>query len=502
VSIGNALAIASSGLANITQQMGLVSQNVANIGTPDYALEVNTPQSMTAAGEGMGVVSGPTTLQINQELQTESFNQNAVVAGLQTRQTALQALDAAQGTPGQSNDLGSLLGNLQTQFSTLLNQPDDPTQQNQVVQSAATLAEGINAVSTAYATQRQTTQTDLVSAVATLNTTLGTIGALSDQIVALQVNGQSTADLQNQRNAAVASLSQLLNVKTFAQPNGDLVVTTAAGTVLPTHGAPNQIVAPDANIQPGESYADGTVPGITLNGTDITNQLQGGQIGADLTLRDQTLPVYQAELDEFAEGLATRFQSQGLTLFTDPTGAVPSPGTAPPVQGSYVGFASTIQVNPQVQATPSLVRDGTNAVTGFTPNPSGGPAGFTTLISNVLNYTLGTNQQPGVAQPPFNTTGLGVDGTLNAPFASPPTLAAMASALVASQAQDSAQTTAQLTSEQAVQTTLNSKLAAGSGVNMDAEMSSMIALQNAYGANARVITTVQALFTQLLATVQ
>jgi len=450
----------------------------------------------------MGIVSGPTTLQINHELQTESFNQNSVVAGLQTRQTALQALDAVQGTPGQNNDLASLLGNLQSQFSTLLNQPNDPTQQNQVVQSAATLAQGINAISNAYTTQRQTTQTDLVSAVATLNTTLSTIGSLSDKIVALQVEGQSTADLQNQRNAAVASLSQLLNVKTFAQTNGDLVVTTASGTSLPTHGAANQIVAPDANIQAGESHASGTVPGVTLHGTDITGQLQGGQIGADLTLRDQTLPTYQAELDEFAEGLATRFQSQGLTLFTDPTGAVPNPGATAPVQGSYIGFAAAIQVNPQVQTTPSLVRDGTNATSGFTPNPPGGLSGFTTLISNVLNYALGTNQQPGVTQPPFNTTGLGPDGRLNAPFAAPPTLAAMASALVASQAQDSAQTTAQLGTEQVVQTTLNSKLTAGSGVNMDTEMSSMIALQNAYGANARVISTVQALFTQLLAVVQ
>ena len=36
----------------------------------------------------------------------------------------------------------------------------------------------------------------------------------------------------------------------------------------------------------------------------------------------------------------------------------------------------------------------------------------------------------------------------------------------------------------------------------DTEMSQMIVLENAYGANARVISTVQAMFTQLLQTVQ
>ena len=509
MSIGNVLDIAASGLANINLQMSLISQNVANDGTPNYAVEVSSPESLSANGQPLGVASGQATLQIDNQLQTECFNQNTVVSGLQTRQTALQALDAAQGTPGQGNDLVSLLGNVQTQLSTLLTNPNDQTQQAKVVQAASTLTRGINAVSDAYTQQRQTAQNGLVSAVSTLNTTLATIGSLNNKIVGLQVAAQSTADLQNQRNAAVASLSQLLNVKTLQQPNGALLVMTASGTVLPTQPPYTQIVAPGAAIEPGTSYAGGTIPAITLNGVDITSRLQGGQIGADLTLRDTTLPTYQAELDEFAQNLATRFQAQGLTLFTDPSGAVPAPATSGPVQASYVGFSATIQVNPAVVATPSLVRDGTDAVAGspsgaaaFTPNPSGGPAGFTTLLNNVLTFALGTEAQPGVAQPAFNTTGLGVDGTLNAPFVAPTTLSDLAGALVTAQAQDSTETTSQLTTEQAVQTTLNSKFASESGVNMDTEMSSMIALQNAYGVNAKIVATVQTLFNQLLNSVQ
>jgi flagellar hook-associated protein 1 FlgK len=38
-------------------------------------------------------------------------------------------------------------------------------------------------------------------------------------------------------------------------------------------------------------------------------------------------------------------------------------------------------------------------------------------------------------------------------------------------------------------------------VNMDTEMSLMITLQNAYGANAKIITAAQAMFTQLLQSV-
>jgi flagellar hook-associated protein 1 FlgK len=74
--------------------------------------------------------------------------------------------------------------------------------------------------------------------------------------------------------------------------------------------------------------------------------------------------------------------------------------------------------------------------------------------------------------------------------------------VLAAQAQESASTTNQLTTEQAVQSTLTGKLSAQSGVNMDTEMSLMIQLQNAYGANAKVIAAVQSMWTQLLSTVQ
>jgi len=488
--LDGALAIASGGLANINGQLALISQNVANASTPEYAAEISTQTSVTANGEGLGVHSGPATRLVDTGLQASVFNENSVVSGLQTEQTALQAIDAAQGTPGQNDDLASLLNNVEDQFSTLLNDPSNQAQQSQVVSSATALTQQINALSTTYSSQRQSAQDTIVTDVATLDSTLDNIGTLNQQIVAAKSIGNSTADLENERDADVQSLSQLVSVKTLVQANGDMLVTTSAGLMLPTVGAENQLTTSDAIVAPGSWYPGGGVPAITLGGADVTSQFQGGSIGANIELRDKTLPTCQAELDEFAQNLASRFSAQGLALFTDPTGAVPAGGGVP-VQSGYVGFAGTIQVNPAVQADPSLVRDGTAA-------PPPGLAGYPDVIENVLNYTFGSEQSPGVPQPPSNTSGLGASGTLNAPYTAPPTLGGIAATLVAAQAQESASTTSQLSTEQAVQTTLASKLAAGSGVSMDTEMSNMISLQNAYGANARVLSTVQAMWTQLL----
>ena len=159
--LDSTLSIAGGGLANINAQFALISQNVANAATPGYAVEVSTQQSLTADGVGLGVHTGPAAIQVNQALQTSVVQQNATVTGLQTTQTSLQAIDSVLGTPGSGTDIGSLLGNLQDSFSTLLTNPSNQTQQSAVVSSAATLAQGINTLSTAYSTQRQAVQNDL-----------------------------------------------------------------------------------------------------------------------------------------------------------------------------------------------------------------------------------------------------------------------------------------------------------------------------------------------------
>src|SRR6185312_12391731 len=384
MSLEAALSIASGSLASINRQLTVVSHNVANADTPGYVTETAAQHSVSAEGLSLGVRTGPATRNFDAALQEEVQQQGTTVAGLQTRQSALAAIDAAQGTPGQNSDLPGLLAKLQDRFSTLLNAPDSATQEVQVVSGAATLARGINALSVALTAQRQAAQDDIVSAVGSVNATLGTIGTFSDQIIVLKSRGQSTADLETQRDAAVQSLGHLVGIKALAQPNGDMLIATAGGVALPIRGHANPLTTSGANMQPGGYYPGGGVPAITMGGADVTGQLTGGRIGADVTLRDATLPTYQAELDEFAQNLASRFDAQGLTLFTDPAGAVP-PGGGVPAQAGYVGFAAIVQVNPAVQANPALVRDGTTTIVGnplgasaFTPNPPGGPAGFNT----------------------------------------------------------------------------------------------------------------------------
>jgi flagellar hook-associated protein 1 FlgK len=72
------------------------------------------------------------------------------------------------------------------------------------------------------------------------------------------------------------------------------------------------------------------------------------------------------------------------------------------------------------------------------------------------------------------------------------------SAVVNQQAQAANAATNMQQGQQTVLTALQQRVNDQSGVNIDTEMSNLIALQNAYSANARVMSTVEQMMTTLL----
>jgi flagellar hook-associated protein 1 FlgK len=239
-----------------------------------------------------------------------------------------------------------------------------------------------------------------------------------------------------------------------------------------------------------------------LGTNDVTTALSGGSIGANIALRDTKLPQLQAGLDSFAQTLASRFQAQGLALFSTPSGAVPSVTAA-------IGFSLSITVNPAVAGNPAAVRDGTNAVTGsaagasaFTPNPSGGPAGFTTLIQRVLSFGFGSDVQNGVAQPSAPTKGLGPAGNVALDYSGSGTLGDLATAFTGDAAAKSAGAQTASSNASALQTALTKTFSASSSVSVDQQMGTLVALQNAYAANAKVVSIAQTMWQTLEGMVQ
>ncbi len=331
----------------------------------------------------------------------------------------------------------------------MANDPASGSQQQDVVAKAGAFAEGLHTVGDSLVQARQAAQDTLVQDVASANSTLHSIGLLTTQIIATKASGQSTADLENQRDGDLRTLAQLTGSKFSKQENGDIQVI-AGNSVLPLRANTGPFSVAPTTISGGTPAS--SIPPVQLNGKTLSGF--GGQIGANLTLRDTTLPNMQLQLDSFAQSVSTTFQGQGLPLFTDPSGAIPTTPTT--------GYSMTIQVSAAVTATPSMVRDGT------TPSSL---AGDTTLINKVLQNVFSSS-----------ATGLPEQAT----------------SLVAGYAQMASEAQSTATTNASLRTGLESRLSAITGVSVDSEMAQLVQLQAAYAANAKVVTATQNMWTALL----
>ncbi len=450
MSLDSILGLASSGLDSVTRRLAVVSQNVANANTPGYVREHIDVTSATAGGVGFGVRTGVSARSVNETLQADSFAASASSSAQQVKADALATVDAASGVPGSGGDLGSLVGGLRDSFSQLAADPASQTQQAQVVQQAGSLARGVNALSKTLSGVRQSAQDSAVDDVVAANAALKAVGELSTRITQALARGESTAGLEDSRDASLKAVSDLTGARFLHGSKGDVLVV-AGGLLLPVNASTGPL-----QLAPAAIGASGAVaPKLLLNNQDVTGQLTGGTLGARLALRDDVVPKLQASLDGFSQTLAARFSGAGLTLFTDPAGAVPPPSGAG-------GLASTLRVSAVVAGNPAAVRDGAGAA---------GPAGSTALIDTVLGTVL--------------TSGTG-------------SLSGLARDISSQHANLANEAQTRLKTEQGIDTALQTKLASSVGVSVDSELADLVRFQNAYAANAKVLASTQSIWTDLL----
>jgi flagellar hook-associated protein 1 FlgK len=169
--------------------------------------------------------------------------------------------------------------------------------------------------------------------------------------------------------------------------------------------------------------------------------------------------------------------SPQLPLFTDGnslyTGAITAAGS------QMTGLAGRITINPALLNNASAL-----SVYGTSPPTA---AGDTTrsdyLFSQLTNSTFTYSPQTGL-------------GSAASPFSG--TITSYLQQFVSQQSNAATQATQLQQGQDVVVSTLQQKFNSTAGVNIDTEMSNLIALQNAYAANAHVMSVVQSMMNTLL----
>jgi flagellar hook-associated protein 1 FlgK len=508
MSLDLALTVARSGLRLLDRQMARTADDIANAGTAGHTRKSLGGNAVNANGTGIGVRSQVPTREVELAMIAAADRARGDAAAGDLRLRLLSGVEAAHGRPEDGDSLGGLMSRLHADLIALREAPADATRRSTVVEAADNLAARFNGVAGAVADARQEAHDQLRREAGAANGALAEIATLTAEIRRETIAGRGAAALEDKRDLAIARLSESLEVRAIHRGNGDITLVARGGVVLPTDGSAAFSVAP-ANVGTGAYHGGaGTLPGLLLMGQDVTRQVAGGRLAAAAELRDATLPRMQAELDLAAANLAYRFEQQGLRLFTDAAGNVPDV-TLPYAGGPMLGFSAAIQVNAAVAADPALLRDGTHAVTAapagptaFVPNPANGPAGFAVLIDRLLDHAFGPTVAPGVAQPAIVAAGLGPDGTLVSSLSGLNTLEGHAAALVSEHGAARARAEEAQQRAGAFRDMMGERIAERSGVDVDKEVAAMVQLQTAYGVNARVVSTVQAMWDALFGAVR
>jgi flagellar hook-associated protein 1 FlgK len=508
MSLDLALPVARSGLRLLDRQMARTADDIANAGTDGHTRKILDGRSVTADGTGIGVRSQVAVRDVDLALQAAGMRAGGDIAAGDLRVALLRQVETAHGRPEDGDSIGGLLSALRASLAMLREAPEDAIRRGAVVAAAQDLVARFNGVAGAVATARQQAHDALAEEAQAANAALAEIGSLTRDIRREVAAGRSSAALEDKRDAALSRLAQSLDIGVIHGQGGDITVVARGGLVLPLDGSAVFQVAP-ATVGAGAYHGGaGTLPGLMLGGQDVTRRVVGGRMAAAAELRDVALPRMAAELDLSAAHAAARFEAQGLRLFTDDAGTVPDV-TLPYATGGALGFAAAIEVNPAVVANPALVRDGTHAVvavpggpTAFTPNPAPGPAGFATLLDRLLDFTFGAEVATGSAQPAIPTGGLGPDGTLVSTLSGLLTIESYGGALVGAQAASRGAAEEARDRAAALGELLGGRMQQRSGVDVDKEVAAMVELQNAYTVNARVVSTVQAMWDALFGAVR
>lgn len=332
MSLDIARSIAFSGLSSTSVQISVTSSNISNADTTGYTKKTANQSSNVTNGVGTGVTVTGITSTVDKLLLKALVSADSDLGSADTTNTYLTSLEKLYGSTSSadSSSTGTSLANsiasLESALSSLASTPSSASLQSNVVSALDDVTSQLRETSSGIQKLRANADQDIATSIDDVNTDLQTIADLNAQIKQTAASGQSTADLEDQRNTALQDVASKMNISYYTASNGDLQIYTTTGQALVDSSAHKISYTAAANVSSSTTYTAGSsssgFSAISVNGVDITSQITGGDIGALITLRDKTLPAAQSQLDQLATQLAS-----AVNTVSNSASSVPAPTT-------------------------------------------------------------------------------------------------------------------------------------------------------------------------------
>ena len=491
MNLSSALYGATAGVSNASAQIAVVSRNIANQSNPNASRKIANVVTTNGLPSVVSISQAS-----NSALLTSLLSANSKQSQQSAISTAMSQLEGTLGTSASDTTSPSaLIGQLSNALQTYAVSPQSPISAQAAVIAATNLANGLNNASTTVQSVREQADSGIADSVTKINDTLTQFTQVNQTVVAGTATGADVTDAVDQRNSLLQQLSNQIGITTIRGADNDIKIYTDSGLTLFDQSPMQGHVPADARLHRVHARQCGIRGWRAGDGSGLTVQspkrgacrlgFGPGQSRDDLSIAarsdrervDHVLPGNGSEQPSHAARAGRPFTNGGSLT-------VPSTGTgdAGP-RGEHPGGV----VCEHLVGEPSLLRDGGISSNGAAPyvyNPSPGQAGY----SDRLNQLVSNLSQS-----------LTFDTSAGAGTQSSVTDYASASAswlgTQASQASNAASYSA------AVQSTASTALSNATGVNLDTELSHMLALEQSYQASAKLMTTVSTLYSALFAAI-
>jgi len=351
--------IESANALNAFDQVLQVTQNnVANASTPGFAKQrlQLTAEPFQPPGLLGGVAAG-TLENSRNDFAEQAVRRESTVLGQQRQLAAsLTSLQSVMDVSG-TNGIPYALNNFFQSVSAWSQTPSDQAARQAVISRGADMAQAIRNASAALKGVAQDTDTQARNTVNQVNELVGQIQGYNHRILQ---SGSASYDsgMDASVHSTLEQLSTYIDFTTMREPDGTTTILLNGSTPLligdKQYALSEALTSPPS---PPALYANAP-PKAQLrasDGTDVTAQTTGGQLGALLSVRNSILPSFQGDasqvgsLNTLAQGLAD-LVNQLLTSGNISDGPPPQPGI--PLftydRASPVSVAATLSVDPSV----------------------------------------------------------------------------------------------------------------------------------------------------------